>query len=885
MARGLVSSLLLGQILLTLVGLFSPASAIPTPQQPENPSTQASDYWISSIKRQGIAPFNGGGAGYKVFRNVKDFGAKGDGSSDDTAAINMAISSGSRCGKGCDSSTTTPALVYFPPGTYVVSKPIIQYYYTQIVGDANSMPVIKAAPSFEGIAVIDADPYENDGSNWYTNQNNFFRGIRNVVIDLTGLDRGKGAGIHWQVAQASSLQNIRFEMVKGGGDANKQIGIFMDNGSGGFMTDLVFNGGNYGAFFGNQQFTTRNLTFNECNTAVFMNWNWAWTFKSLTVNDCGVALNMSNGGFNQTVGSVLILDSKINNTPKGVVTSFNADSVPESGGTLILDNVDFSGSPDAVANIQGSQILAGNGVVKHWVQGNSWIPGSGSNAKRQPVPEVVKAKPNVVRRFECPAPAPQPPAQSTTAMTPPYPTPTTPTTRIPTEEPGTVPTRIPTGGVPSGTSASSPSTPTPSSPPTGTPTSCPSAAVTKARVQSALPQPSKPAILLDESGKVFERSKPQYENVPVSSFISVKSAGAKGDGKTDDTKAIQAVLDKATTDQIVYFDHGAYLITSTIKVPKNIKITGEIWPMLMATGEAFSDMKNPIPMLQVGQPGDKGNVEMSELIVTTKGPAPGCILVEWNIAEETQGSVGMWDVHFRVGGFSGTELQSNTCAKTPTSKTTPDPKCFGAFMLLHITKTASAYLENTWLWVSDHELDLSDHGQINIYNGRGALIESTGAVWGYGTASEHNTLYNYQIQNAKNVYLALIQTETPYYQSNPDALVPFAPDSKWNDPTFGDCTTAACKKAWGLRILNSSDIYLFGGGLYSFFENYEQDCLKTESCQLNMIEVECSETYLYGFSTKASTNMITSGGKGLVPQKENRSNFCSTVALFHQGKL
>jgi hypothetical protein len=44
----------------------------------------------------------------------------------------------------------------------------------------------------------------------------------------------------------------------------------MDNGSGGFMTDLTFNGGKYGAFFGNQQFTTRNLIFNNCQTAIFM---------------------------------------------------------------------------------------------------------------------------------------------------------------------------------------------------------------------------------------------------------------------------------------------------------------------------------------------------------------------------------------------------------------------------------------------------------------------------------------------------------------------------------------------------------------------------------------------------------------------------------------
>jgi glucan 1,3-beta-glucosidase len=81
--------------------------------------------------------------------------------------------------------------------------------------------------------------------------------------------------------------------------------------------------------------------------------------------------------------------------------------------------------------------------------------------------------------------------------------------------------------------------------------------------------------------------------------------------------------------------------------------------------------------------------------------------------------------------------------------------------LIHIKAGASAYLENTWFWVSDHELDLADHSQINIYNGRGVLVEGDGPVWMYGTSSEHNQLYNYQVVNAQNVYMALIQTETP----------------------------------------------------------------------------------------------------------------------------
>jgi glucan 1,3-beta-glucosidase len=113
---------------------------------------------------------------------------------------------------------------------------------------------------------------------------------------------------------------------------------------------------------------------------------------------------------------------------------------------------------------------------------------------------------------------------------------------------------------------------------------------------------SKPSDLLN-GGAVFEKSKPLYEDLPASSFISVKSAGAKGDGVTDDTDALQKVLDSATADQVVYFDHGAYVITSTLKVPKDIKITGEVWPMIMAHGSKFQDETNPIPAVQVGQKG------------------------------------------------------------------------------------------------------------------------------------------------------------------------------------------------------------------------------------------------------------------------------------------
>jgi glucan 1,3-beta-glucosidase len=92
-----------------------------------------------------------------------DFGAKGDGVTDDTAAINAAISAQGSCGPGCTGSTKTPVLVYFPPGTYLVSSPIIDFYYTQLIGNPSCMPVIKATAGFTGRWLLDGNQVRSHG--------------------------------------------------------------------------------------------------------------------------------------------------------------------------------------------------------------------------------------------------------------------------------------------------------------------------------------------------------------------------------------------------------------------------------------------------------------------------------------------------------------------------------------------------------------------------------------------------------------------------------------------------------------------------------------------------------------------------------------------------
>ncbi len=114
--------------------------------------------------------------------------------------------------------------MYFPAGIYRTTSPIIDYYYTQIIGNPNSLPVIKAASNFTAFALIDGDQYQPGnaadpaGKLGFKATNTFYRQIRNLILDTTGVPANVVVnGIHWPTAQATSLQNIIFRMseVKG----------------------------------------------------------------------------------------------------------------------------------------------------------------------------------------------------------------------------------------------------------------------------------------------------------------------------------------------------------------------------------------------------------------------------------------------------------------------------------------------------------------------------------------------------------------------------------------------------------------------------------------------------------------------------------------------
>lgn len=137
----------------------------------------------------------------------------------------------------------------------------------------------------------------------------------------------------------------------------------------------------------------------------------------------------------------------------------------------------------------------------------------------------------------------------------------------------------------------------------------------------------------------------------------------------------------------------------------------------------------------------KGNVQIQDLLFTSKGATAGLVAVEWNMEADAPGSAAMWDCHVRIGGAKGTQLAATDC---PAGASGTNKNCMAGSMMFHMTPTASAYIENMWLWTADHDIDDANMAQTTVYVARGMLMESVKPVWLYGTASEHATFYQYE---------------------------------------------------------------------------------------------------------------------------------------------
>ena len=184
---------------------------------------------------RGYAPFLGSNVTYPVYRNVKAYKAVGNGSADDTAALQNAINDDGKGGNRYKNEVTTrPAQVFVPGGTYKLTRQLDMRLNTILIGDPNNIPVFKASPEFQGHTLINGNDFATDGTSGTTN---FFTAIKNIVIDTTSVykDRTTNA-LNWGVSQACHLTNIKIQMPT---NSKGHTGILMTQGSTIVVSDIV----------------------------------------------------------------------------------------------------------------------------------------------------------------------------------------------------------------------------------------------------------------------------------------------------------------------------------------------------------------------------------------------------------------------------------------------------------------------------------------------------------------------------------------------------------------------------------------------------------------------------------------------------------------------
>ncbi|KAJ5999469.1 Pectin lyase fold/virulence factor [Penicillium sp. IBT 35674x] len=367
------------------------------------------------------------------------------------------------------------------------------------------------------------------------------------------------------------------------------------------------------------------------------------------------------------------------------------------------------------------------------------------------------------------------------------------------------------------------------------------------------------------NNKFFTKAQPTYTEYGTADVVNVKSVSGfpvKGDGLTDETASLNAILKQnAENCKITYFPFGVYRVSDTIFVPVGTRIVGEAWAVISGFGDAFKDAKNPKAVVKLGNPGDVGLIEIQDMRFSVGEILPGAKVLEINAAGQQPGDVGLWNTVVMVGGTAETSI-SNVC-------TSQDPKdCMAAFMVMHLTESSSAYIENFWGWTADHNLDSTSLLTI-VSTGRGILVEATKGTWLTGTGSEHHWLYDYNFNNAANVFAGLLQSESPYMQGSGEyenAPAPWTADLKFGDPDFSWCAAndQKCRTSIATNIEGGSNIALYNSAAWAFFDGYwnglyNEPC--SGKCQTNMMRVAGAPQNLvwYSIGTRQTDVMILDG--------------------------
>jgi hypothetical protein len=272
--------------------------------------------------------------------NVKDYGVKGDGISDDTQAIQKAIQSVPR-------DNSKHVTIYFPKGTYIISQSLKWlnsegdwYPYLSFEGESRTRTTIKLkdyAPGYNdpdrakaAIVTGSQNPKSDGGGN---------EAFRNSIYDLTvdtGLGNPGAIGIDYIANNKGAIRNV---IIKGQGKYGLNFSRSWPGPN--LIKNVSIDGFDYGiASLNHYQYgiTFEHISLTNQKIAGIINKNNVLSIRGLTsINSVPVVQNTGGSGF------VTLIDGNFSGGSSAV-------SAVENAGTLYARNAIATGYQSVIEN-------------------------------------------------------------------------------------------------------------------------------------------------------------------------------------------------------------------------------------------------------------------------------------------------------------------------------------------------------------------------------------------------------------------------------------------------------------------------------------------------------------------------------------------------------
>jgi hypothetical protein len=274
--------------------------------------------------------------------NVKDFGAKGDGVTDDTAAIQAALSQGRVAGVDYFGR---PKALFFPAGTYLVSD-TLRWIGSSVTlqGVGNGLSMIRLKDNADGYDNLNAPKalIRTPGGNASFRQN-----IWNLGIEIGSGNPG-AIGIDYISNNVGSIRGVSITSEDGLGYSGLSLTRSWPGPS--LIEDLQVNGFNYGIHVGQSEYsqTYQNISLSNQRVAgIFNNGNYLSIEGLKSFNAVPAIESLSASG------SVVLVNGQLQG-------GYSALSAIENRGSLYVRNTTASGYASVIQD--GTNRIPGNKI-------------------------------------------------------------------------------------------------------------------------------------------------------------------------------------------------------------------------------------------------------------------------------------------------------------------------------------------------------------------------------------------------------------------------------------------------------------------------------------------------------------------------------------------